>query len=577
MAQAAPINVQARLDEIIAKQRRRNASLSNEMRLQQPIWEDIRNFLAPRTARFPGEVVNDPKRQDLNIINTAPRLAVRTLPSGLQSGVTSPMRPWFRLSLPDPELSDFKDVKEWLYEVERRMRDVMARSNMYDRLKSNYHMLGTYGSSCLFVDEDVDEVIRCHDFPIGSFKISTSAPGRVDSVYRDLRMRVRQLVEKFKDKAPERAKLEYAAGNYETLFDVVHVVEPNELYDPGSVKSGSKRYCSVWLDMSVDAARSVMSYSGYDDLPALCPRWDVLGEDTWGTGCGEFALGDAKQLQHMEKRKLQGIDKNTNPPMLADASMRNQRTTNLPGDTTYQNGLITGNAAYRPAYQVNPYITELREETQVVAGRIDDAFYKNLFMMVSEIADQPNITATQINTMREEKLLQLGPVLERLNNELLNPLINRVFNIMQRRGMLPPPPQHIQGMPLHVEYISVLAQAQKALGIGNIERFVGFVNQMAEAQIAAQQPPTALDKIDVNKTIDAYADGVGVPPTMVASDEEVQAIQDKRNQQQQGAQAMQMAQQGAATAKDLGQTPMNPNDPNAMTEMQKAAQTAGVG
>jgi hypothetical protein len=293
--------------------------------------------------------------------------------------------------------------------------------------------------------------------------------------------------------------------------------------------------------------------SGYRDKPALTARWDIVGDDAWGIGCGEVALGDSKQLQLIEKRKLQGISKNVRPNMLADSSLRNQRIDNSDGGTTYVNGLITGNPGYRPAYQVNPYVNELREEISTIMARVDEAFYKNLFLLVTQFADQPNITATAINTMREEKLLMLGPVLERLNDELLDPLIDRTFNMMYRRGMLPPAPPEIQGMPLRVEYISVLAQAQKAMGIGNIERFIGFVGNLA----AVTGDQSVWDRVSKDEAIEQYADGTAVPPKMVVGDDIVEGIRADRAKQQQAAQAMQMAAGGAQAAKTLSETNMS--------------------
>lgn len=550
----------------------KNASLSNVLAQMLPIWTDIRNYIAPRTARFPGEIINSGVRQDLNIINSSPRSAVRTLAAGMQSGVTSPMRPWFRLGTPDPDLQDFQPVKEWLFIVERLMRDVFSRSNIYDRLKSNYAILGCYGTSGLGIDEDEEDMIRARDFPMGSFKCSTSDAGRVTTLYRDVGMNAEQMIGKMcggdyklaQKKLPRTVMSAYDQGNYDFMYPLLHIMEPNRNFVHGSALNKFKRYASVWYDPA-QSCEAVLKYSGYDDIPFMAPRWDVLGEDVYGFGCGEHALGDSKQLQLMEKRKLQGIDKNANPPKIADASMRNQRISSMPGDTTYVGGLITGKPGVQPMYQVNPYINELREEIQNVSTRIDDSFYKNLFLMVSEIADQPNITATQINTMREEKLLMLGPVLERLNDELLDPLISRTFNIMYKRGMLPPPPKEIQGQPLRIEYVSVLAQAQKAMGIGNIERFVGFVGQLAQAQAAAGAPPDALDKLKTDELIDEYANGVAVPPTIVASNEEVAKIRSGRQGQQQAAQAAQMGTAGADAAKTLSETDMSGD--NALTRL----------
>lgn len=552
-------------DKLVQMYLQRQGAMQQEFDEYMPTFRDIRNYLAPRTARFKGEKSINGARQDEYIINSSPRFAVRTLPSGLQAGVTSPMRPWFRLGLPDTELQEVAAVKLWLHDTEKKMREVFGRSNIYDRLKSNYGILGNYGTSALFLDEDDDDVVRAHDLLMGSFTVSTNAAGRVDTLYRDLSYTVVQMVEKFKERVPAIVKTQYDNGQYEIRHPICHIIEPNRNYRPGSALSQYKRYASVWLNPQATGAEAVLAYKGYDDLPHMCPRWEVVGEQTYGMGCGEFALGDSKQLQLMEKRKLQGIDKNVNPTMLADASMKNQRTSNVPGDTVYVNGLITGKPGYKPAYQVNPYLKELKEEGMRIEDRVNEAYYKNLFMMVSQIADQPNITATQINTMREEKLLMLGPVLERLNDELLDPMITRVFNIMQRKGMMQKPPKEIQGMPLKVEYISVLAQAQKAMGIGNIERFTTFViGQLAPVS------PDAMDKINIDEIIDEYADGVAVPPKLVRTQEEVAQLRAER--QERIAQQEQMQQGMAATesAKTMSETNMTGD--NALT---RALEMAG--
>lgn len=526
----------------------RNVALTNEFTAYEAIYKDIRDYLAPRTARFPGELTNDPTRQDGKIIHSGPRFAVRTLASGMQSGVTSPMRPWFKLGLPDPELEKFQPVKEWLYMVEFLIREVLGRSNIYDRLKSLYGTTGTYGTGCFFVDEDDDDIIRGYDFPIGSFRLATGPNNRVNTMFRDVTFTTEQMVQKFGAKAPETCRLAYDRGDYYSRYSVVHIVEPNYQYTEGSALSERKKFASVWFDPTRSAEESILKYSGYDYNPMMGVRWDLLGEDTYGIGCGEIALGDNKQLQLMEKRKLQGIDKNVTPPMVADASLRNQRTSMLPGDTTYVNGLIaTGNQGYRPAYQVNPYINELREEIQAVSMRIDEAFHKNLFQTIIDLGDQPNITATQINALREEKLLMLGPVLERLNDELLGPLIDTVFYKLQVAGMLPPPPEEIQGMPLRIEYISVLAQAQKAMGIGNIERYIGFVMNVS------QLDPTARHKLNTLEAVDAYADAIAVPPKLVNPNDYVAQMAQAEQQQAQMANAAAMAEPVSNAAKNISQ------------------------
>jgi len=545
MAEFDPIDVTKRY-------RARNAALKNEYATFLPIHTDIRDFFGPRTARFDGELVNKGDRQDDKIINSYPRYVVRTLAAGMQSGITSPMRPWFKLKSPNPELNSREDVRYWLEDVETILREIFARSNFYNVTKQSYGSLGLYGTSAIAIDEDDDDIIRCKTFPTGSYYIAQDDAYRINCIHRMFKMTAEQQVMKFGKKASQQAQSAYDQGNYDQWFDAIHVVEPNRYRKNGttSMLAQDKKFMSLYLDPACQGGQDgVMSFKGFDRFPVIVPRWDVLGEDVYGSGCGEVALGDGKQIQLIEKRKLQGIDQNTRPTMIADASMRNQRTSNNPGETVYVNGLISGNAGYQRAYQINPYITELKEERQTLEQRLDEAFFKNLFMMIEAFGDQPNITATQINELKEEKLIQLGPVLERLNDEQNDPAIDTVFMFAQNRGMLPDPPQDLMGMPLQVEYVSILAQAQKALGIGNIERFIGFVGNLATFD------PEVLKKVDLMETIDQYGDGLGISAKIIRSTEKVQAEVQASQQQQQMMQAAQMAPDITQAAKNLAQSP----------------------
>lgn len=542
---------------LVQKYRKRLATLQNERAEYIPAWKDIRDFIDPRTARFPGEKVNNGTRQDAQIINSSTRLAARVLPAGMQSGITSPMRPWFTFGLPDPDMQEFRPFKEWLNLCERRMRDIFSRSNIYDRTKGNYRSLGNYGTGALFVDEDVDDVIRGHDLLMGSYTIATDASGRVTTLYHETTLTADQLQERKNErgwKISPQMQTAYDNGNYEQRFDLCHIVEPNRMYRQGSSLSQYKRFASVWLDMARDGRDAILSYKGYDENPALISRWDVVGEDSWGVGCGDVAIGDSKGMQLLEKRGYQIIDHIARPTMIADASMRNQRVSNLPGDTTYVNGLISGRPGYQPAYQIQrPSLDVIETKSQRIEARINEAYYKDLFRSVIEIGDQPNITAYQIRAIKEEKLMMLGPVLERLNDELFDPLIDRTFNIMMRRGLLPRPPEEIQGMPIKVEYISLLAQAQKAIGIGNIERLIGFTTDLA-ARTQSQEP---IDKLNLDEIIDEYADGVATPAKLVRSNEEAQSMRDARAEQEAQAQQAQAAMntvQSGATAADAAKT-----------------------
>lgn len=193
---------------------------------------------------------------------------------------------------------------------------------------------------------------------------------------------------------------------------------------------------------------------------------------------------------------------------------------------------------------------------------INSAYFVDLFMMLQNINTR-SMPVEAVIEMKEEKLLMLGPVLERLNDECLNPLIDRAFSMMVRKNMLPPPPDVMEGMPLKVEYISVMAQAQKSIGLSSLASTVNFIGQLAQAK------PEALDKLNVDQAIDAFADMSGVSPTVIVPQEQVEQTRQDRAQQQQQQQAMAMAQVAAQGAKTLSETQMK--DPSALSAMAQAA------
>ena len=178
------------------------------------------------------------------------------------------------------------------------------------------------------------------------------------------------------------------------------------------------------------------------------------------------------------------------------------------------------------------------------------------------------ITAREIDERRDEKLLALGPVLEQLNQDLLDPLIDNTFTIMMQRGLLPEPPEEIQGVDLKVEYLSIMAQAQKLIGISTVERFAGFVTGMAQIN------PEILDKVDFDQMTDVYGEMVSIAPGIIRSDEKVEEIRGARAQQQQQAQQAAMMQAGAGVAKDLSQSDMSGE--NALTSLLNSANAGSL-
>lgn len=568
------------------------AQLENERSSFLPHWRELGDFILPRRPRFVLTDVNRGERRNNKIVDSTATLAARTLRSGMMSGVTSPARPWFRLTTPDPDLAEFGAVKDWLHAVSLSISTVFLRSNLYNALPVVYGDIGVFATGSLHVEEDFDgDVIRCYPFPIGSYMIANDSRLKVGVFVRDFRMTVRQLVHKFgrinlNSGQPDWSNFSttvknlWQTGQYETWIDVCHVVQPNPDHNPNKLGSQFKKFSSCYYERGYSTAGTTnylttaiedtyLSEKGYDYFPNLCPRWEVTGEDVYGTSCpGMEALGDIKQLQLGERRSMQAIEKMVNPPMVGPPELQNKRSSILPGDITYL-AERDGMKGFRPAHEVNPRIQELEMKQEQVRQRIHRAFYEDLFLMLAN-SDRRQITAREIEERHEEKLLALGPVLEQLNQDLLDPLIDVTFDIMLRQGLIPEPPEEVQGMALKVEYISVMAQAQKLVGIAGIERFAGFVGNI----VAQTQNMELLDKVDADQMIDEYGDAVGISPRIIRSDEEVDEIRSNRAAAQQAQVNTEKVRELAASAKDLSAT--NMTEDNALKRIVDQAEAGAL-
>lgn len=531
-------------------------------------WRELNDYLLPHKSRFrEDQRYNDAKpRSDLVLDSTATQ-ALRTLRSGMMSGITSPARPWFRLSAPDPDLNDFGPVREWLYYVQRNMEWLFSNTNLYKILPSVYETLPAFGPCVVAMLEDTERVLRFEEFPIGSYTLALSDTGRIDTCYRDVHLTVRQVVEKFGiDVCSSYVKQAWMSGQLYQNVDVVHVIEPrpeDERY-PGSALGKYKRWKSCWYEFASSDDRYLRE-SGYDVFPLLTPRWEASIESPYGHALGVDVLPDVKQLQSQSYQKLRGLDKMIDPPTQGPPV---DSIDILPaGHTAVPLGSTEG---IRSLYEVRLPLGELRQDMEETRARVRKGLFEDLFLMLSQI-DRSQITAYEIAERKEEKLLQLGPVLESINDDLLDPLIKNTFGVMQKRGMIPPPPRELAqgGGKLRIEYISILHQAQRAVGVSAVDRLITMALGMAQLW------PGVVDKIDTDEVIDDVAERLGTPPKLVRGQDEVEAARGAREKAQMAMQAAAAAPQLAGAAKDLATAPLKSPD-GGETALSAAAKAVGL-
>jgi hypothetical protein len=522
-------------------------------------WRELSDYLMPRSARFYRSDRNKgTKRHNAIFDNTASR-ALRVLAAGMMSGMTSPARPWFRLALPDEDLMDYGPVKEWLADTQRRMLNVFARSNTYLSLHAIYEELGAFGTSTSIMLDDFDSVIHHYQAPVGEFAIASDYRGRVNTLYREFEKTVGEMVGEFGyENCSRTVQNLHTSGNLDAWVPVIHAIEPRVDRDPRMKDGRNKPWRSVYFEPGSDGANNkFLREGGFDRFPALAPRWHKSGGDIYGSSPGMEALGDIKQLQHEQLRKANGIDYMTKPPLQVPASMKGRDVDYLPGGVTYVDAPGTNNAV-STLFNVNLNLEHLLIDIQDVRQRINGAFYADLFLMLAQ-STNTNMTATEVAERHEEKLLMLGPVLERLHNELLKPLIDETFAKMIGAGVLPPPPEELQGVELDVEFVSMLAQAQRAVGVNSVDRYVASMGMIA------QMKPDVLDKLDSDKWADAYGDMLGVDPDLIVSGEDVAIVRQQRAEMQQRQAQLESVERQANAAQKLGT--VKTNEPNAASDI----------
>ena len=516
-------------------------SILNQMYMErssyEATWQDLSKFINPYRGSFDelGKRTIGSRRDD-KLIDPYPMQAHAKCAAGLHSGLTSPSRPWFELSLQDHEKAEFHTIKLWLQDCKEIMMDIYAKSNVYNMLQQIEAELSQFGTGAALLLQDFNTAVWCRSFTCGEYAGGVDARGRSCQFARKFRLLASQMVKEFGiENVSEAVRSAYESRNYTDYFEVHMLIEENPEYDPEAVKIGNFKWRSYYWEAG---GEKFLKVSGYHEKPFLMPRWTVVANSTYGVGPGHTCLGDCKQVQKLEKADLRILDQLADPALVVPngvgtVSRLPGKQTNVPTGTQGQIYPLFSAAGSR-----QDILAKLNEKHQLIAT----AFYNDLFVMLSQ-QDNPQMTAREVAERHEEKLLMLSPVLEQMHNEVLIPLTKRTFEICMRNGIFPEMPEEIGSVEeLKVEFVSLLAQAQKMVDTPAIERTVAFAGNL---MVAA---PDIMDNLDLDAALRKHAALNGAPEDILRDEAEVKKIRQARAEQQ--AQQQQM-QQAAAMAKPL--------------------------
>lgn len=522
---------------------------------------ELADFLLPRRYKWlitPNQMARgSPINQ--HILDSTGTLAARNLASGMMSGISSPTRPWFKLKIGRMDSTQTSSTSLWLAECERLMMLVFQESNFYNSIAVAYFDLVVFGTAVMLIYEDYDNVINCINPCFGEYYVDVDDKLRPTVLYREFTYTVAQAYERWGKACSETVQRLYNERDGSGLTRevvIAHAIEPNEGRKYGFPDHFPSREMywewggSASPQGGGTSSRGFLEKRGFYEPPNITIRWDLVSNDAYGRSPGMDALPDVKQLQLEVRRKAQAIDKHVNPPMVADVQLKNQPASLLPGGMTYVSGQMqTGKPGMMPAYgSWAPDTKAISEDLFEIRDRIKKTFFNDLFQTASQYETRSNVTALEWDIRKSESLVMLGPVLERIHNEGLKKIIERVWGIMSRAGIFPPAPVDLAGKNIDIEFVSMLATAQAAAATGGIERLLQMAGNLAGVD------PAVMDNIDIDYALDKMSSLLNNDPKLIRSPEALQAIRQQRAEQMEAQQKAEMAEKLAAGAKTLSET-----------------------
>ncbi len=517
----------------------------------KPDWQDLADYFLPRSVRFLTRTVNKQPAKNRKIKDSTPLLAVRNFSSGMMSGATSPATNWFKVKIRNVGKEESYEIKSWCSSVENIFRDIFNCSNLYRILPSVYKQIGVFGISVLALEEDVTGVLRCLLLPIGSYRIAKNYKGEVDTICRVYMETAKNLYDKFGEENVSQNVLNSINSNrYEDLYEIVHFVEPNKNFMPDSVWAKDKKYVSVYYEFSSNENK-FLSFSGFDKFPYAVFEAEVNGEDVYPSECpGINALPDVKQLMSMVIDEGKAVKKMISPTYKGPASLKNKKMIDAPAAFIEEDENGRG---LSPIYEVNPRVLEVESIIEKLKTSIKEIFYNDLFAMILNTAER-NRTATEVNELKEEKMVLLSPLLQQIHNGL-NHIIDWVFEECIRLNLLPEPPLEIMGANMDIEFVSTLAQAQKAVKISAMERFTTFTVNLAQSLDSSLSK-----KLNAAKIIDDYADYANISPEQLVPTSVVEKEKQKEEELKSQQSVVNSLKDGAEIIKNIAGTDISSNE-----------------
>ena len=486
-------------------------------------WQEVADYMQPRKADVTKTRSRGDKRTEL-IFDSSPIQAVELLAASLHGMLTNPSTPWFSLRFKEEDIEFEDEAKEWLESATEQMYIAFGRSNFQQEIFELYHDLITFGTATMFIEEDEEDILKFSTRHINEVYIAENDKGRVDTIFRKFKMSARAAIQKFGTNVDFESIQK--KNPYEEV-DIIHAIYPRDDFDVTKQDKQNMPFESVYMTGKGEE----LSVSGFREFPFVIPRYLKASHEIYGRSPAMTALPDVKMLNEMSKTTIKAAQKQVDPPLLVpdDGFILPVRT--VPGGLNFYRSGTRDRIEPLNIGANNPLGLNIEEQRR---NAIRNVFYVNQLMM----QQGPQMTATEVIQRNEEKMRLLGPVLGRLQSELLKPLIDRAFNILLRKNVFKPAPEFLAGKDVEIENVSPLAKAQKSTELQSIMRGIEIMGSIANVA-------PVFDYVNFDKLVRHLMDIVGVPQKVLKPQSQVNAERQQKEQQQQEMQQMQQLQQVA--------------------------------
>ncbi len=508
---------------------KRASALQEQLSLWLPTWQELTEFFMPRRAnvnlrRSPGAP------QTERLLDSTGVHANELLAASMQGSLTSSSVKWFYYRVRDLEYGKDVEVDRWLEDAGTISYDEIRTSNFAAESHEYYADLACIGTAAMYIDRKSAGVgapwtgLRFKTLPPGTYMVDEDEQGRVDTLYYKFQLSARQAAARFgKAFLPHEILAQLEDGrNADQRFDFLHCVFPR--HDPWLTREKKvlaprdRPWASLWIS---ETGRKIVSEGGYYEFPFAVARWTKASGEVYGRGPGYTALPDAKTLNKLVELKLRALANMVYPPLKV-------RDDGVLGTVRLSPGALT---KVRDMDAVQPLHLEGRLDLGVMnEEKLQQAIRRVFFSDQLQLQEGPQMTAYEVQVRYELMQRILGPTLGRLETEYLEPLITRVFSLLDRAGKIPPPPpslaEHLQGRPIEIQYEGPLQRAQRLGDVVSVQRFFQL------ALPAAEVDPEIIDNIDFDAAVRIIATNTGVPSAIVRPVEERDRRRNERREQQ---------------------------------------------